>query len=901
VLHWQQEQLGAMETAVREAAAGSPTVLLVEGEAGTGKTSVLDALVAHADGFTVLDAGASESAADYAFGVLEQWGVRHQPGGPTAPYVGAQLINEVLDRHSDAPILLRLDDLQWADSESVEALVWMLQRSSGDRVLVGVSSRPLSPDIHPGWQRWAAARGRVVSLSLAGLSLEQVAALVREHQPQLGEATIRDLWKHTSGNPSYLAAMLDEYDAADLLRLRDLPAPRAFRERMRSRVDRLPEQAVRLLWALAVLGSDWQALIDVGKLAGSDHPGDVAQILVDQGLVRLRELDAGTAVRVAQPVLRAAVYDQIPFAQRRGLHSRAATMATRRDDVLGHRIAAVEHHDDVLAAELDEWASELHEFRLHRSAARYLRSASWLTSDPRGRERRWLESLYESVLAQDTPAVRVLAAQIQDADDHQRRDLVLGALETFEDESHEAVYWFTKQLSPDETEGYADPPIQYRIEVLLAWARMQAGEPTELMARGLARAAAIDAVDNGLQGWRGHLESVVAMRTRPVPELFERLADLPENPVAVPWPQRFRLAFRGDVRASFGWARGGIGDLDHVLAMVDEGGLEAAAPHHQALLAFAYWLNGDWGRAGVHARLSLELGSTVSPVGLAVAPLLDIGSGSLVSADEALARAEELLGRQPWLESVELLQIAKVARRHADPSSAARGATYAQLRPRLPALVRGEEFVSPVWLAHAALAACWAEAAEDAESCVVLMTTSCSSGAPWIPAFSHWIRGLVQEQAGQEQLAVGHLASATDDGANDLPFYRAHMLADHARLATAVGEPGTAERCRAQALDLYTRLGAHGYADRVGTAHRATKPEPTGVLAQFGLTDREQDVLTLLASGLSYAQIARDLFVSQSTVSYHLSNIYRKAQVSSRHELTELVRRESPGIGSSPA
>ena len=51
-------------------------------------------------------------------------------------------------------------------------------------------------------------------------------------------------------------------------------------------------------------------------------------------------------------------------------------------------------------------------------------------------------------------------------------------------------------------------------------------------------------------------------------------------------------------------------------------------------------------------------------------------------------------------------------------------------------------------------------------------------------------------------------------------------------------------------------------------------------------------MLSLLASGLSYAQIARDLFVSQSTVSYHLSNIYRKAQVTSRHQLTELVRGE---------
>ena len=60
-------------------------------------------------------------------------------------------------------------------------------------------------------------------------------------------------------------------------------------------------------------------------------------------------------------------------------------------------------------------------------------------------------------------------------------------------------------------------------------------------------------------------------------------------------------------------------------------------------------------------------------------------------------------------------------------------------------------------------------------------------------------------------------------------------------------------------------------------------------------------MLTLIASGMSYAQIARDLFVTQSTVGYHLSNIYRKAGVSSRHELTELVRSDPLGFGIAPS
>ena len=247
MLHWQLEQLGTIDRAIHSAAAGTPTVLLVEGDPGTGKSSALDELSLRATGFTTLEAGAFESASDYPFGVLEQWGVRHQPGGPTAPHVGAQLINEVLDQRSESPVLLRLDDLQWADPESIEALVWMLQRAQGDRVLVALSSRPLAPDLLPGWQRWASVRGHVSRLPLSGLDLQQAISLVNEVQPELAESAVRDLWEHTDGNPSYLTAMLAEYDAAELLRLRRLPAPRAFSERCpfpaRTRAGRRPRTA----------------------------------------------------------------------------------------------------------------------------------------------------------------------------------------------------------------------------------------------------------------------------------------------------------------------------------------------------------------------------------------------------------------------------------------------------------------------------------------------------------------------------------------------------------------------------------------------------------------------------------------------------------------------------------
>jgi DNA-binding NarL/FixJ family response regulator len=80
---------------------------------------------------------------------------------------------------------------------------------------------------------------------------------------------------------------------------------------------------------------------------------------------------------------------------------------------------------------------------------------------------------------------------------------------------------------------------------------------------------------------------------------------------------------------------------------------------------------------------------------------------------------------------------------------------------------------------------------------------------------------------------------------------------------------------------------------RVRTWHAAPVQAPaadSGPLAHLRLTGREQDVAELATAGYSYAQIARKLFVAPTTVGYHLSNIYAKCGVQSRHELTELVR-----------
>ncbi|MCW2494508.1 helix-turn-helix transcriptional regulator, partial [Jatrophihabitans sp.] len=128
----------------------------------------------------------------------------------------------------------------------------------------------------------------------------------------------------------------------------------------------------------------------------------------------------------------------------------------------------------------------------------------------------------------------------------------------------------------------------------------------------------------------------------------------------------------------------------------------------------------------------------------------------------------------------------------------------------------------------------------------------------------------------------------------DLPLYRAHVLVDHARIADAAGDVAAAETSRAQASEIYASLGATPYLSRLTHQRRVETEAPVLTL---DITDRERDILTLVLRGLSYAQIARDLFITQSTVSYHLGNLYAKANVRGKHELAALARKAPTQFG----
>jgi DNA-binding CsgD family transcriptional regulator len=195
-----------------------------------------------------------------------------------------------------------------------------------------------------------------------------------------------------------------------------------------------------------------------------------------------------------------------------------------------------------------------------------------------------------------------------------------------------------------------------------------------------------------------------------------------------------------------------------------------------------------------------------------------------------------------------------------------------------------------MWPLHMALAAIWAHDLQNAARFIAAVRDMPNTPG-WARWAVPWLGALVAEQGGDEGLAVSLLNESVEAFNEELPLYRAHVLADLARLLRNGSQDSVAPSGRAE--DIYRSLGASPYLSRAEFS-----PETSGASAATDdvfspLSDRERDVATLVIEGLSYAQISRELFITRATVGFHLGRIYAKTGVASRHELVDVAHRNS--------
>ena len=398
---------------IREAldAAGSRGQSLgIVGDAGTGKSALLagTATDARRRGFTVLSARGTEAAAQRRFGVLQQLlapaadrigrlPARYQAalrgvlgdGGDAAErfFIALGVLELFGDIGARSPLLVIVDDLHWADSDSREVILFTARRVEAERAVMLLAARP-SPDGRWPWERDAGW------LALGALNAPAAREVLRDRYPWLAAGDERTVLASADGNP---LALVELPLALAATRFTNRPAddPVPLTSRLEgSFADRIAglghlDQTALLVAALQDSDSLAETLAALAELTGDDQGSARIDAAIAAGLVS----SDGVSVRFRHPLVRSAVVGQAPEPQRRAVHlAFARSLAADADRATWHRARAARDPDDELAAALEAGAERTAASGAADLAEEWLERAAQLSADGKGKASRMLRA-----------------------------------------------------------------------------------------------------------------------------------------------------------------------------------------------------------------------------------------------------------------------------------------------------------------------------------------------------------------------------------------------------------------------------------------------------------------------------------------------------------------------------
>ncbi|MEV3920368.1 BTAD domain-containing putative transcriptional regulator [Actinomadura coerulea] len=361
------QELARLEEAAGNAAAGRGGVVIVCGDAGMGKTALAERLARDlaGRGWTCAWGTAPETAGAPAAWpwaeLLRELANVAPPAGGLAGRLGPLLDDSVIGRGDadvvtgrfrlhlavgdylaeladTAPLLLVLDDLHWADEETLALLIRLAGRLRDRRVLLLATFRQTEVPDGLAAALAALARHEPARIELAGLSPAEVAALVRDTcATGLDDEELSAIAERTGGNPFFTR------ETARLLDAEGLPAatrrvPAGVGDVLRRRVARLPGPVQTVLRDAAVIGRDTDLRV-LADLAGDEETViDAVEAGLAAGLVTE---PAPGRIRFAHALVRDTLYAAVSRARRTRVHGRVAAALERH---LPGEVAAIAHH-----------------------------------------------------------------------------------------------------------------------------------------------------------------------------------------------------------------------------------------------------------------------------------------------------------------------------------------------------------------------------------------------------------------------------------------------------------------------------------------------------------------------------------------------------------------------------
>ncbi|MGW7573386.1 AAA family ATPase [Streptomyces sp. NPDC054765] len=878
---------------VASAAVGVGGAVVVAGEAGIGKSTLIDAAAGTLDGFEVLRAAGTEFEQDLPYATLHQLCapvLEHRLGLPavqrraleavfglgaqTSPdplTVGLAVLGLLHEVAQDKPVCCVVDDAQWIDVASRRALVFVARRVTAERIAVVFAARDVGS---------LSGLASLPRLPLKGLGDEDARTVLgTATHARLDDEIVDRILAEARGNPLALLEFAHHTEPFGV------PGPQRCRasvvdtleEQFVHRFERLPD-ATRSLVVLAAAEpvGDLGLLRRAAKILGLDAAG--LTLAENAGLLAL-----GPRLRFRHSLVRSAVYSSATPALRRRVHG-ALAEATDPETDLGrrawHRAHAVVDADENVAAELERSADRARLRGGFAAAAAFMERAGQLTPASGRQSGRLLAAAQLRLQAGEPKTARTLVARAERRlmDDQSRTEARLLRARVDYQLSH----------SPQATARLVDvvtelAPDQARATYLEAFASFmyndnQPGRLKELGARIRERAPQRESA-------------------QPADLLLNALLDQTMLPVeqAVPAMRDAAVAYRAAAHSSGPWRMNLLCQV--VIDLRDDEAMEEISDRQVDLAR----------RQGSLASLPQALRyQAISRVSVGRFDEAAASLGEARTVDEA-AGTIPLLGPELVLagfrgDSDRYRELRGLLGRDGRPVETV-GEHYARailhnglgnyeeaLDAALAAQHRHQAGSYSIWAVYTELVEAAARAGRREDAVVAmkhLETLARTNPLPW--AVAEWLQA--QALLGQGEDCEALYRQAIDH------FARTRVRVLHARARLTYGEWLRRENRRAEARDelraahdMLSHIGAGAFAERAARELRATGEQPRrhGENPLGRLTAQERLIAGKVAAGATSKEVGVMLFLSPRTIDTHLRNVYRKLGISSRRQLREM-------------
>jgi DNA-binding CsgD family transcriptional regulator len=876
-------------------------VLVVRGEAGVGKTALLDYLDERASGCRVVRAAGVESEMEIAFAGLHQLcapmlgSLARLPGpqrdalstafglsaweAPDRFLVGLAVLGLLSEVAEERPLVCLVDDAQWLDHASAQVLTFVARRLLAESVAVVFSVRDPCQD-----QEWTG----LPELVVAGLSGADARALLDSVVPGRLDERVRDrIVAETRGNPLALVELPRGLIAAELAGGFGRPDVRSLASRIeqsfRRQLESLATETQRLLLIAAAepVGDAtllWRAAERLGIGADAGAPAEAA------GLIEF-----GARVRFRHPLVRAAAYRAAALPDRRTVH-RALAEATDPeadpDRRAWHRAHAAMGPDEEVAGELERSAARAAGRGGVAAAAAFLERATELTPDPHHRGPR---------------ALAAAQAKLDAASPDEASELLATAVTCPLDELQWArLVRLRAQIAFARSRGSDAPPLL-----------LEAARRLEPLDAGLARETHLDALGAAIFAGRlgegpGVAEIAAAARAAPPGPRQPRMIDLLLDGVASRFTDGYVAAVRPLRRA-----------LQAVREQEGTAADELRSLWLACRIASELWEDETWDELATRqVRIARETGAlAVLPLALTYRAGTQVHAGDFAAADALIEEADAItrsIGAAPLMYTSLVLAawrgretpavtLIEAGIEDATPRGEGRGLSWVEYATALLRNGLGD-YDAALAAAHAACVhddlglVAWAmveliEAGARTDRLDIAAATVERLAERTRASGTDWALGI--EARSRALLSDGPVADALYQEAIDR-LGRSRIAVHLARAHLVYGEWLRRQQRRVDARehlraahDMFGRFGAEAFAER---AHREL--QATGetvrrrtVDTRDVLTAQEAQVARLAAEGHTNPEIGAQLFISPRTAEYHLHKVFSKLDVSSRRQL----------------